>query len=172
MQEVWDLLAIDDSSELPDESSEQLLLALSHEARVGSQGPRTIQFHGEIQGHKIVVLVDSGSSASFLAASLAAQFPQLQQTPFSAAVRIANGHILQCSSAILGCQFTLGSYHFQHDLRILQLDSYDLILGMDWLELYSPMQVHWKAKWLSLPYNGDTILLQGISSFSEPELVF
>jgi hypothetical protein len=36
----------------------------------------------------------------------------------------------------------LGTLQFEHDLRILPLDSYDLILGMDWLELYSPMEVH------------------------------
>jgi hypothetical protein len=71
----------------------------------------------------------------------------------------------------MGCQFSLGPYSFQHDLRVLPLDSYDLILGMDWLELYSPMEVHWQDKWLSIPYNGDTVLLQGITSLGDSEIV-
>jgi hypothetical protein len=28
---------------------------------------------------------------------------------------------------------------FQVDARVLDIAAYDLILGMDWLELYSPM---------------------------------
>lgn len=88
-----------------------------------------------------------------------------------AKVKIANGQLLQCTSSIPACQFSLGQHQFQHDLRILPLDSYDLILGMDWLELFSLMQVHWKAKWISMPYNGDNIMLQDISADSDTDLV-
>jgi hypothetical protein len=88
-----------------------------------------------------------------------------------ASVKVANGHLLQCSEAVMNCGFSLGDFHFQHDLRILPLDSYDLNLGIDWLEKYSPMEVHWQAKWLSIPYKGDTILLQGLITATETELV-
>jgi hypothetical protein len=153
MQEVWDLLQLEampdpsvEMTDTPDTSPEHLFLALSHAAQMGSQGRKTIQFRGSISGIPVTVLVDSGSSASFLAASVAAQLPHLHRSPVQASVKIANGQVLQCSAAILGCQFSLGEHSFQHDLRILPLDSYDLILGMDWLELYSPMEVHWHAK--------------------------
>jgi hypothetical protein len=52
------------------------------------------------------------------------------------------------------------------------LDSYDLILGIDWLEQFSPMEIHWKEKWLSIPYHGDTICLQGIVVPSDSDMVF
>ena len=52
------------------------------------------------------------------------------------------------------------------------MDSYDLILGMDWLELFSRKEVHWKAKWLSLPYNGTTVFLQGLTASSDEDMVF
>jgi hypothetical protein len=32
---------------------------------------------------------------------------------------------------------------------------------MDWLEMFSPMIVDWKHKWLSLPHSGSTVVLQG-----------
>lgn len=32
---------------------------------------------------------------------------------------------------------------------------------MDWLEAYSPMQVHWRLKWLAIPYEGRIHVLQG-----------
>ena len=45
---------------------------------------------------------------------------------------------------------------------MLPLGNFDAILGMDWLEAYSPMQVHWALKWLAIPYKGQTQVLQGI----------
>jgi hypothetical protein len=32
---------------------------------------------------------------------------------------------------------------------------------MDWLESFSPMHVHWKNKWLSIPYQGSSVVLHG-----------
>jgi hypothetical protein len=32
---------------------------------------------------------------------------------------------------------------------------------MDWLESYSPMKIHWKNKWMEIPYGNQLILLQG-----------
>lgn len=55
--------------------------------------------------------------------------------------------------------WSMCGYSFQSDLKILPLSSYDMILGLDWLEEYSPMKVDWKNKWMSIPYNGSSILL-------------
>jgi hypothetical protein len=45
---------------------------------------------------------------------------------------------------------------------VLFLNNFDMILGMDWLELHSPMKVHWAQKWLVIPYANKVITLQGI----------
>jgi hypothetical protein len=55
----------------------------------------------------------------------------------------------------------MAGYSFKSDLRVLPLSSYDMILGLDWLEVHSPMKVHWKDRWMSIPYDGATILLCG-----------
>lgn len=34
-----------------------------------------------------------------------------------------------------------------------------MILGMDWLEAYSPIRVHWRQKWLSITYNRSLVTL-------------
>jgi hypothetical protein len=36
-----------------------------------------------------------------------------------------------------------------------------MILGMDWIEAYSPMRVHWRQKWLSITYNMSLVTLYG-----------
>ncbi|CAD6271609.1 unnamed protein product [Miscanthus lutarioriparius] len=75
MQEIWDLFQLEAVSEpeqeFPQAPPEQLILALSHDAHRGAQGHRTIQFQGTIQGYPVAMSVDSGSSTSFIAASVA-----------------------------------------------------------------------------------------------------
>lgn len=41
-----------------------------------------------------------------------------------------------------------------------------MVVGMDWLESYSPILVHWAAKWLTIPYQGSTIKLIGLHNDS------
>lgn len=55
---------------------------------------------------------------------------------------------------------------------MLPLQSYDMILGMDWLESFSPMKVHWCHKWMVIPYQNSTPVLQGIlPEFAEELLI-
>jgi hypothetical protein len=50
LQEIWDFLNIDEPAEFAEDSPEQLLLAISHDARMGSQSHRTMRFNGSIKG--------------------------------------------------------------------------------------------------------------------------
>jgi hypothetical protein len=45
---------------------------------------------------------------------------------------------------------------------VLPLGSFDIILGMDWLQAFSPMKINWKSKWMSIPYGSKSVLLQGL----------
>lgn len=53
-------------------------------------------------------------------------------------------------------------FEFHSNLKLLPLGGFDMILGMDWLEAFSPMKVHWANKWISIPYGDRQILLQGL----------
>lgn len=69
---------------------------------------------------------------------------------------------MQRSSAVPEAEWSIQGYSFKQELKVLPLQSYDLILGMDWLESFSPMKVHWRHKWMVIAYNGATTVLQGI----------
>jgi hypothetical protein len=45
---------------------------------------------------------------------------------------------------------------------MLPLQNFDMIIGMDWLEQFSPMKTHWAQKWLTILYNNSHITLQSI----------
>jgi hypothetical protein len=69
VQELWDLLQLDQESEVVSEDGEQevqLNLILSREAVSASGTSKTLKFLGEIRGNPVIILVDSGSSNSFI----------------------------------------------------------------------------------------------------------
>lgn len=53
---------------------------------------------------------------------------------------------------------------FKSNFKLLNLGSYDVILGMDWLEQFSPMKVDWVNKWLEIMLEGKLITLQDITT--------
>jgi len=44
----------------------------------------------------------------------------------------------------------------------LDIPHYDMVIGMDWLEEFSPMKVGWARKWMMIPYQNGTMVLQGV----------
>ena len=115
MQEIWDLFHlealpadVDEDRPITESPPEHLFVALSQDAQRGSQGRQTIQFLGSLQGLTVTVLVDSGSSASFLATSVASQLQHLPRTASAASVKVANGHTMRCTASIPDCNFFSG----------------------------------------------------------------
>lgn len=115
---------------------------------------------GSIQDRHLYILVDSGSSRTFLSEALASHLQDVQCLPTPIRVQVANGAILHCTSYMPS---TIHDFSFTFDIKVIPLDHYELILGMDWLEQHSPIKVHWKQKWISIPYKGSTAILHGFS---------
>jgi hypothetical protein len=78
------------------------------------------------------------------------------------AVRVADGAMLQCTHEVVNCSWSVNGNLFNTTFKILPLQCYDAILGMEWLESFSPMQIEWKQKWLSFDHQGKSVKLQGI----------
>ena len=111
-----------------------------------------MQFKGSLLGREIIILVDSGSSHSFLSSRLATGLPNLKPLLKPMTVRVADGGSILCSAELRCAEWTVQGHSFHSTLRILQLGSYDMIVGMDWLEAFSPMRVDWQHKWMNIPY--------------------
>jgi hypothetical protein len=141
-------------------------LSLSQAAAEGSPTPRTIKFLGNIQGCDVLVLLDSGNSASFVCAALASQLIGVSPALSPLKVQVANGSQMLCQQQLVDAIWSLNGYQFQSTLKVLPLQTYDMIVGMDWLEAHSPMLVHWSAKWLEIPLNGEKITLHVVQADS------
>lgn len=96
--------------------------------------------------------------------ALAQSLSGIQHFSPTVQVQVANGAVLQCDSHIPSADWSVQGCSFTTDLKLLPLLSYDMILGIDWLSSFNLMQVHWAQKWLSTPYQGNTVMLYGDAS--------
>jgi hypothetical protein len=169
VEELWQLLAPPDlEADCQSEPEGEIHSMLLSKAAVQDDSvSRTMKFMGTIQGMELLILLDSGSSHSFLSAQVAQHIQGVSSLPQMMSVQVANGDRIQCMQHIPQAVWSLGACEFQSNLRILPLQTYDLIVGMDWLELYSPMMVHWAEKWLVVPYQGSTVKLFGLQTATD-----
>ena len=86
---------------------EQLFVVISKAAALGASAACTIRFAGTVGGHPALILIDSGSSSSFLSESLAAQLSSAVLTPQSTQVQVASGGLLLTSGILHNVLWTL-----------------------------------------------------------------
>ena len=168
VQELLDVFQLDDVHEPEDPPEEQItdqvFLSVSVAAVSGVTAPRTMCFWGQLGDHQIRILLDSGSSHTFISTELAARFSSVQKLSCPLQVQVANGQILTCSTHIPDASRSIQSCQFISNLKVLPLSAYDMILGLDWLEDNSPMEVHWGQKWIQFTHKGNSVQLVGILS--------
>lgn len=146
----------------PYESAEDLM-SLSRQALNGAEAVATIHLQGFIQGQEVLMLIDSGSSSNFISESLPAKLKGAVPLPTPVRVRIADGGSLRGTLHIPDCEWTCQGAVFNADMKVLPLDCYDVILGIEWLHSLGDMYVNWGAKWMCITHMGRAILLRGVN---------
>lgn len=94
------------------------------------------------------MLVDSGSSHCFINEQIAAQLLNWHQLHKPVQVQVANGNIIYFTHELHKQIWGIQEQTFFNSFKVVPLGSNDIILGMDWFENHSLMQVHWSSKWL------------------------
>jgi hypothetical protein len=135
-------------------------MLISKQAMNGSENTHSMRLLGHIQGHDVLILIDSGSSNNFMSADLASQLSGLQKLSLTIHVKGAGGGILQGDLENPDCQWDCQGHSFRTTLKVLPLQCYDVILAMQWLEQLGLMQAHWTQKWFQLDWEGKQCRLQ------------
>ncbi|XP_048570454.1 uncharacterized protein LOC125551359 [Triticum urartu] len=138
-----------------DEGPNDTVMAISLSAVIGGVSAKAFQLRAWIQGREVLLLIDSGSSNSFIDEQLATTLVGVQAMAKPGRVRVADGGEMVCSTYIPHCAWYAQGHEFFTDLKVLPLGTYDAILGMGWLEEHSPMTVDWRARFI------ETITLAG-----------
>jgi hypothetical protein len=136
----------------------------------GEPQHKAIQVRALVKNQALVILIDSDSSHTFLNSAIARKL-QVAVTLVSAMpVKVANGALLTCSVEVKELEWWMQGHTCKMDANIIDIGAYDLVMGIDWFEQFSPMTCDWMTKWIEFTYNQKVITLQGIISSPPQQL--
>ncbi|GJY96426.1 putative reverse transcriptase domain-containing protein [Tanacetum coccineum] len=106
------------------------------------------------------VLFDSGADKSFVSISLTSMLnipPITLDTTYD--IEMADGNLVGTNTVIQGCTLILLNQPFKVDLMPIKLDSFDVVIGMDWLSKYHA-RIICDEKVVHIPINGETLIIR------------
>nr|GEZ19244.1 putative reverse transcriptase domain-containing protein [Tanacetum cinerariifolium] len=113
------------------------------------------------------MLFDSGADISFVSTTFSALLDVVPSTlDTSYAIELADGRISETNSVLRGCTLGLLGHPFNIDLMPVELGSFDVIIGMDWLAKYHALIVC-DEKVIRIPYGNKVYLAQVTSEKAE-----
>ena len=136
-----------------------LISQISLNAMEGSPTPQTFRLYGSIGHHRVIILVDGGSSHNFIQTRLARflHLPTASTTPLR--VMVGNGHTLDCDTVSPQITLTIQTHPFTLDLLHLPICGADIVLGVQWLKLLGPVTTDFATLTMSFTYLGRPLTL-------------
>ncbi|GJY91941.1 putative reverse transcriptase domain-containing protein [Tanacetum coccineum] len=107
------------------------------------------------------MLFDSGADRSFMSSTFSALLDVTPSTlDTSYAIELADGRISKTNVVLRGCTLGLLGHPFDIDLMPVELGSFDVIIGMDWLVKYHALIVC-DEKVVRIPYGDEVLIIRG-----------
>nr|GEV60085.1 putative reverse transcriptase domain-containing protein [Tanacetum cinerariifolium] len=115
-----------------------------------------------LNNHYALVLFDSGADRSFLSSTFSTLLDITPDTlDVSYAVELADKRISKTNTVLRGCTLRLLGHPFNVDLMPIELGSFDVIIGMDWLVNIHAVIVC-DEKIVRIPYGDEVLIVQGV----------
>jgi hypothetical protein len=148
--------------ESDDEVEEDELLGFSLHALAEASAPQTMRVMGRIKSQVVVVLIDTGSTHSFMDPNVAKNVNLLVQNRDKLTIMVANGATLPYQGYCPADLFSLQGYSFNSKLHLLAFGGCDLVLEIDWLRTLGPILWDFVALTMKFTLHQRKIQLQGL----------
>ncbi|GJX74455.1 putative reverse transcriptase domain-containing protein [Tanacetum coccineum] len=107
------------------------------------------------------ILFDSGADRVFVSTTFSALLDVAPSTLYTSyAVELADGRISETNVVLRGCTLGLLGHPFDIDLMPVELGSFKVIIGMDWLAKYHALIVY-DGKVVRIPYGDEVLIIRG-----------
>ncbi|GKC39626.1 putative reverse transcriptase domain-containing protein, partial [Tanacetum coccineum] len=114
-----------------------------------------------LNNHYASMIFDSGADRSFVSTTFSALLDiTLDTLDVSYAVELADERISKTNTILRGCTLGLLGHPFNIDLMPVELGSFDVIIGMDWLGNHHAVIVC-DEKIVRIPYGDEVLIVQG-----------
>nr|GFA32591.1 hypothetical protein [Tanacetum cinerariifolium] len=106
------------------------------------------------------ILFDTGVDKSFVSTAFSSLININPSTlDYSYDVELADGQIIGVNTVIRGCTLNFLNHPFNIDLMHVELGSFDVIIGMDWLKTYHAVIVC-DEKIVRVPFGNETLIVR------------
>nr|GEU56135.1 putative reverse transcriptase domain-containing protein [Tanacetum cinerariifolium] len=110
------------------------------------------------------ILFDTGFDRSFVSTAFSSQIAITPTTlDYYYDVELADGRIIRLNSILRGCTLNFLNHPFNIDLMPVELGSFDVIIGMDWLAKYHAVIVC-AEKIVRIPWGNEILIVHGDGS--------
>ncbi|GJX67547.1 putative reverse transcriptase domain-containing protein [Tanacetum coccineum] len=116
-------------------------------------------------------LFDSGADKSFVSTNFSTLIDiEPVELDTSYGVELADGKVVSTNNVLIGCTLNLLNCSFPIDLMVIELGSFDIIIGMDWLSRYDAAILCGEKK-VRIPLEGKTLVIEGDRNNSRLKIV-
>lgn len=126
--------------------------------------PQTMSIKGTIQGARVILLADSGSTHNFLNTQLAKRLGLVPDRNAAFEVVVANRERLSSRGKCSAVPVLLEGTLFILEFFLIDLQGYDAILGAQWLKTLGPILWNFASLHMSFTWQGRKVSLTGINS--------
>ncbi|GJR72166.1 putative reverse transcriptase domain-containing protein [Tanacetum coccineum] len=136
-----------------------------------NQGPNVVTGTFLLNNRYVTILFDSGADKSFVDVRFSHLLdikPAKLNTSYE--VELADGKVVCTNTVLKGCTLNLLDHLFDIDLMPIELGTFDVIIGMDWLVerdaiiMYGKKEVH-------VPYKNKTLVVKSDSGASRLKVI-
>ncbi|GJW75464.1 putative reverse transcriptase domain-containing protein [Tanacetum coccineum] len=114
-----------------------------------------------LNNHYASMIFDSGADRSFVSTTFSTLLDITPNTlDVSYTVELADGRISETNTILRGCTLGLLGHPFNIDLMPVELGSFDVIIGMDWLANHHAVIVC-DEKIVRIPFGDEVLIVQG-----------
>jgi predicted aspartyl protease len=127
-----------------------------------------VEIEGKIQNKQVSILIDPGESLSYITPSLV-ESCKLKKVKHNKSwlVQLATGTKRKVSEYISNCDIGINDQNTLVNLNVLPLGSYDILIGMDWLESHKVLLNCYEK---SFVYQDENKVKRTVQGLRKPDL--
>jgi len=122
-----------------------------------------VEIEGMVNEKPVSILIDPGASLSYISPSIVEKNKlALQKFDKPWLVQLATGTKRKVMHYVENCKVLLKNLETRVKLNVLPLGSYDILIGMDWLEEHKVLLNCFEKYFTCLNDQGETVTMKGI----------
>ena len=153
------------------QASQEKEVEITLYALTGTLTPGIIRVKGKVNGSRLVILIDTGSTHNFVDASLVTGLQLTVNVSKVLEVKVADGSVVKTQGFCSGVPMCIQGMEFCIQFHVLTLGGCDAMLGTQWLSTLGEIQWNFKLLTKCFCYENQKILLQGLTPFSGSSLI-